>query len=147
MPVYPNNERLPEQRKAERPGHTTVKRWMDRCFDCLAPTVGTYILPSGLIKQDGRVYACALFDVPEPLGFGDVFTDRLRTIVQRANSDDYLRLIADGGGLKGLHGAVSAEVTEQTTCGGFCASCTPLRGEYGQLNGLPAAQPLPVILA
>lgn len=145
MRVYLNNDRLPEQHKAQRPGHTSVKRWMDRCFDCFAPTVGTYILPSGLIKQDGRVYACASFDVPESLGFGNIFTDGLRTIIERANSDDYLRLIADGGGLKGLHGAVPADFTEQTSCGGFCASYTLLSGKYRQVNGLPDAAPLPVI--
>ncbi|MEV6810380.1 hypothetical protein [Streptomyces sp. NPDC051132] len=145
MRVYLNNDRLPDQRKAQRPGHTSVKRWMDRCFDCFAPTVGTYILPSGLVKQDGRVYACASFDVPESLGFGNIFTDGLRTIIQRANSDSYLRLIADGGGLKGLHGQVPDQFTEQTTAGGFCASCTLLSGQFREVNGLPEATPLPVI--
>ncbi|MEV7618256.1 hypothetical protein [Streptomyces sp. NPDC089799] len=145
MRVYLDNDRLPEQQKVTRPGETTVKRWMDRCFDCFAPTVGTYILPSGLVKQDGRVYACASFDVPESLGFGNLFIDGLRTIMARANQDGYLRRIADGGGLKGLHGVVPAQFTEETTSGGFCASCSLLSGEYREINGLPAAATLPVI--
>lgn len=145
MRVYLDNERLPEQRKTQRARQPSVKRWMDRCFDCFAPTVGTYILPSGLVKQDGRVYSCASFDVPESLGFGNVFTDGLRTIIDRANDDTYLRLIADGGGLKGLHGAVPAEYTEQTTCSGFCSSCTLLSDKFRETNGLPETTPLPVI--
>ncbi|OKK11115.1 hypothetical protein AMK16_32920 [Streptomyces sp. CB00455] len=145
MRVYLDNDRLPEQQKVHRPGHTSVKRWMDRCFDCFAPTVGPYILPSGLIKQDGRVYACASFDVPESLGFGNIFTDGLRTIIQRANDDTYLRLIADGGGLKGLHGAVPDDFTETTACGGFCASCGLLSDKFREVNGLPAPKALPII--
>ncbi|KDN85672.1 4Fe-4S cluster-binding domain-containing protein [Kitasatospora cheerisanensis] len=145
MRVYLNNERLAEQKKADRPGHTTVKRWMDACFDCFAPTVGTYILPSALLKQDGRWYACASFDVPEALGFGNIFTTPLRTIVERANDSEYLQLIAAGGGLKGLHGAVAAEFTENTTCGGFCDSCGLLSDRFRAERGLPPAKPLPVI--
>lgn len=145
MRVYLDNDRLPEQQKASRPGETTVKRWMDACFDCFAPTVGTYILPSGLVKQDGRIYACASFDVPESLGFGNIFTDSMRTIIERANDDSYLRHIADGGGLRGLHGAIPKEFTTTTTCGGFCASCSLLSEKYRETNGLPAARPLPII--
>lgn len=37
MRDYLDNDRLPDQHKADRPGHTSVKRWMDRCFDCFAP--------------------------------------------------------------------------------------------------------------
>ncbi|MDJ0386282.1 hypothetical protein [Streptomyces sp. G-G2] len=147
MRVYLDNERLPEQHKPDRPGHTTIKRWMDACFDCFAPTVGTYILPSALLKQDGRWYACASFDVPESLGFGNLFTDGLHTILERANDSSYLQAIAAGGGLKGLHGAVPAEFTTTTTCGGFCASCTLLSGKYREVNGQPPALPLPVIPA
>ncbi|MGW2371727.1 4Fe-4S cluster-binding domain-containing protein [Kitasatospora sp. NPDC001683] len=145
MRVYLDNERLPEQKKVDRPGHTTVKRWMDACFDCFAPTVGTYILPSSLLKQDGRFYACASFDVPESLGFGNVFTEPLRAILERANDSEYLQAIADGGGLKGLHGKVSAEFTENTTCGGFCDSCGLLSDQFRSERGLPPATPLPII--
>ncbi|TQF04744.1 4Fe-4S cluster-binding domain-containing protein [Kitasatospora acidiphila] len=144
MRVYLDNERLPEQKKQDRPGHTSVRRWMDACFDCFAPTVGTYILPSALLKQDGRWYSCASFDVPDSLGFGNIFTDSLRTILERANSSEYLQLIATGGGLKGLHGAVPAEFTENTTCGGFCDSCGLLSGEFRKAKGLPPATPLPI---
>ncbi|MEV5282939.1 hypothetical protein [Streptomyces sp. NPDC052811] len=147
MRVYLDNERLPEQRKTDRPGHTTVKRWMDACFDCFAPTVGTYILPSALLKQDGRWYACASFDVPESLGFGNLFTDGLRTILERANDSSYLQTIAQGGGLRGLHGTVPEEFTTSTTCGGFCASCSLLSAKYREVNGLPPAVSLPVVPA
>lgn len=145
MRVYLDNDRLPGQKKAERPGHTAVKRWMDACFDCFAPTVGTYILPSSLLKQDGRFYACASFDVPESLGFGNLFTEPLRAIVERANDSDYLQAIAGGGGLKGLHGRVSADFTETTTCGGFCQSCGLLSDRFRAESGLPPATALPVI--
>lgn len=33
MRVYLNNERLEDQRKADRPGQTSLARWMGRCFD------------------------------------------------------------------------------------------------------------------
>ncbi|MGW3042874.1 SPASM domain-containing protein [Kitasatospora sp. NPDC001159] len=118
---------------------------MDACFDCFAPTVGTYILPSSLLKQDGRLYACASFDVPESLGFGNVFTEPLRAIIERANNSEYLRTIANGGGLKGLHGKVSAEFTQNTTCGGFCDSCGLLSDRWRTERGLLPVVPLPII--
>ncbi|MFF3431350.1 hypothetical protein [Streptomyces sp. NPDC002602] len=97
------------------------------------------------MKEDGRIYACASFDVPEALGFGNIFTGGLRTIIERANDDSYLRRIPDGGGLRGLHGAVPKEFTTATTCGGFCPSCSLLSEKYRETNSLSAARPLPII--
>ncbi|MER6981362.1 hypothetical protein ABT317_31410 [Streptomyces carpinensis] len=41
MWVYLENERLEDQAPINRPGNTTVTRWMRACYDCFAPTVGT----------------------------------------------------------------------------------------------------------
>lgn len=65
MRVYLNNDRVLDQKEARRPGATSVSRWMKSCFACFTPSVGTYILPTGLVKQDGRFYTCGAFNVPE----------------------------------------------------------------------------------
>lgn len=130
MRVYLDNERLPEQKKIDRPGHTSVKRWMNACFDCFAPTVGTYVLPTALLKADGRLYACAAFNVPERLAFGDLWSQSLREILDRTNRDRYVQTVREGGGLKALHGHVAEAFTETSTSGSFCDSCALLIGEF-----------------
>jgi hypothetical protein len=97
MRVYLNNDRLAGQRKASRPGQTTVQRWMDRCFDCFTPAVGAYVLPTALVKASGCFYSCAAFNVPEKLAFGNIFAEPLRRIVERASESAYVRTVRSGG--------------------------------------------------
>jgi 4Fe-4S single cluster domain len=140
MRVYLDNDRLEEQKPVSRPGHTTVARWMDACYDCFAPTVGTYILPTALLKLDGRVYSCAAFNVPERLAFGNLWDQPLRAILTATNRDAYVQAVRDGGGLKGLHGHVPQEFTAGTACDSFCGSCSLLIGEFDRARG--AASPV-----
>jgi hypothetical protein len=146
MRVYLDNERLPEQKEVHRPGHTTVGRWMDSCYDCFAPTVGTYILPTALLKEDGRLYACAAFNVPEKLAFGNLWTTDLRDILTRTNQDSYVQTVRVGGGLKALHGHVPAEFTTGTTCDSFCGSCSLLIDRFDQATGRAAAPGADVLI-
>ncbi|MFC4562366.1 SPASM domain-containing protein [Nocardiopsis mangrovi] len=98
MRVHLPNERLDGQATIDRPGHTPISAWMRRCYDCFAPTVGPYVLPTSLVKQDGDFYSCAAFDVPENLRFGNVFTQPLREIIHATNQSAYvrrLRTVAD----------------------------------------------------
>lgn len=125
MRVYLNNDRLPDQAKASRPGHTSVGDWMGECYDCFAPTVGAYVLPTALLKQDGRLYSCAAFNVPEQLDFGNLFETPLREILERVNASRYVQRVAAGGGLAALHGAVP-EDTIQQDADSFCGSCAVL---------------------
>jgi hypothetical protein len=149
MRVYLNNERLDDQRKAKRPGQTSLARWMDRCFDCFAPTVGAYVLPTALVKGSGCFYSCAAFNVPEKLAFGNVLAEPLKAIVERAAASGYVQAIRAGGGLRGLHGIVPAQFTRAECAPSFCDACACLIDKHdeisGQVTGSGAAAPLPLI--
>ena len=147
MRVYLNNERLDEQRKAGRPGRTSLERWMGRCFDCFAPTVGAYVLPTALVKASGCFYSCAAFNVPEKLAFGNVLAEPLRAIVERAAASGYVQAVRAGGGLKGLHGIVPARFTRAAFAPSFCDACAHLIDKHDEVTGQatgtrPAAPPL-----
>jgi Iron-sulfur cluster-binding domain len=101
--------------------------------------VGTYILPTALLKHDGRVYSCAAFNVPERLAFGNLWDQPLRDILAAANRDAYVQTVR-GGGLKALHGHVPPEFTGGTECDSFCGSCKLLIGEFDRARG--AAPPV-----
>lgn len=135
MRVYLENERLEQQAEINRPGETPVSKWMDRCFDCFAPTVGAYVLPTALLKQHGDLYACAAFNVPEKLSFGNLFTEPLREIVNRTNRSGYVRTVREGHGLAGLHSVIPRQVTDEMRSGSFCDSCTLLIDKYEEHTG------------
>lgn len=147
MRVYLNNERLDEQAPVTRPGMTPVARWMDRCFDCFAPTVGAYVLPTSLMKQDGCWYSCAAFNVPEKLAFGNLLRERARDVLARANSSVYVARVRASGGLKALHEVVPPSFTKSTACTSFCDSCTLLIDQHdaitGETTGYPSAPVIP----
>jgi sulfatase maturation enzyme AslB (radical SAM superfamily) len=145
MRVYLDNERLPDQDKVNRPGHTTVAEWMGECYDCFAPTVGAYVLPTALLKNDGRLYSCAAFDVPERLNFGSIFDTPLRTILRRVNDSAYVRLVREGGGLGALEGVVPENIT-QTACGSFCGSCSHLVNAFDAQSGTRTGHPSPAFV-
>lgn len=149
MRVYLNNERLEGQRKAERPGQTSLERWMDRCFDCFAPTVGAYVLPTALVKASGCFYSCAAFNVPEKLAFGNVLAEPLKQIVERAAASGYVQAVRAGGGLKGLHGIVPAQFTRSACASSFCDACAQLIDKHdevtGQATGILPGASLPLV--
>lgn len=146
MRVYLNNERLQAQRRANRPGETSLARWMDRCFDCFNPTVGAYVLPAALVKATGCFYSCAAFNVPEKLAFGNVFNEPLRQIVERVAASKYVRTISSGGGLKGLRGVVPESFTRTQSAPSFCDACAKLVDEFdsatGEATGVGGYSPL-----
>jgi hypothetical protein len=135
MRVYLNNERLDGQRKAGRPGQTSLERWMGRCFDCFAPTVGAYVLPTALVKASGCFYSCAAFNVPEKLAFGNILTEPLKAIVERAAASGYVQAVRAGGGLKGLHGIVPAQFTREVSAPSFCDACAHLIDKHDEITG------------
>lgn len=135
MRVYLENERLPGQADIRRPGHTTVAEWMDACYDCFAPTVGSCMLPTALLKANGSMYACAAFNVPNKLGFGDIFAEPVRDILARTNQSPYVATVRARGGLKALHDVILRAETEQMTCGSFCGSCKILIDDFEQRTG------------
>ncbi|MGV9557566.1 radical SAM protein [Streptomyces sp. NPDC003401] len=135
MRVYLENERLEDQAPINRPGSTTVTRWMGACYDCFAPTVGTYVLPCALMKVSGELYSCAAFNVPEKLGFGNVLREPFREILARANSSAYVRTVRAGHGLKGVGEVVPPAVTDRMTCGSFCGSCKLLIDKFEEATG------------
>ncbi|MEU8244746.1 hypothetical protein [Nonomuraea sp. NPDC048916] len=135
MRVYLPNERLDDQAAIHRPGRTSVARWMDHCYDCFAPTVGAYVLPTALLKASGDLYACAAFNVPEKLGFGNLFREPLRDILARTNRSAYVATVRAGGGLKALHDIIPRAESEQMTCGSFCGSCALLIDAFERKTG------------
>ncbi|WP_416972508.1 radical SAM protein [Streptomyces sp. 4F14] len=135
MRVYLENERLDHQAPINRPGETTVTRWMGACYDCFAPTVGTYVLPCALMKVNGDLYSCAAFNVPEKLGFGNLFEESFRSILGRINSSAYVGKVRAGHGLKGVSDIVPPAVTDKMTCGSFCGSCKLLIDRFEHTTG------------
>ncbi|MGW3860680.1 radical SAM protein [Streptomyces sp. NPDC005047] len=147
MRVYLENDRLSNQAEIHRPGSTSVTRWMKSCYDCFAPTVGTYVLPHALMKVSGDLYSCAAFNVPEKLRFGNLLEESFRTILDRVNATRYVRTVREGGGLAGVGAIVPRETTDAMTCGSFCGSCTLLidkvEGITGERVGLPRLPTFP----
>lgn len=137
MRVYLENERLESQAPINRPGNTPVTKWMTHCYECFSPTVGTYVLPTALLKANGDMYACAAFNVPEKLRFGNLFNEGFRSIIARANTSAYVAKIREGNGLKGLHEVISPDVTDEMTCGSFCGSCSLLIDKFEEATGIP----------
>ncbi|MBT2491681.1 hypothetical protein J7E96_24765 [Streptomyces sp. ISL-96] len=135
MRVYLDNTRLEQQAPIVRPGSTPVSRWMDHCYDCFAPTVGSYVLPTALLKRTGELYSCAAFNVPEKLGFGNLFQETLRDIIARTSTSPYVAAVRDGGGLKGLHGVIPRAETDAMTCDSFCGSCSLLIDKFEAVTG------------
>ncbi|MFE2032582.1 hypothetical protein ACFXBB_04800 [Streptomyces scopuliridis] len=135
MRVYLANGRLDGQAPVNRPGHTPVAKWMDRCFDCFAPTVGAYVLPTSLLKEHGDWYTCAAFNVPEKLAFGNMLRERATDLIARANSSAYVARVRAGGGLAALHDVVPRSYTEKTTCTSFCDSCSLLIDRHDEVTG------------
>ncbi|MFF3669083.1 4Fe-4S cluster-binding domain-containing protein [Microtetraspora malaysiensis] len=149
MRVYLENERLEDQALIHRPGRTSVAKWMDHCYDCFAPTVGAYVLPTALLKASGDLYACAAFNVPEKLRFGNIFAEPLREVIARTNRSSYVATVREGGGLKALHRVIPRAETEKMTCGSFCGSCSLLIDAYEQRTGErgPGGPALPMVNA
>ncbi|MFJ8078757.1 radical SAM protein [Streptomyces sp. NPDC096176] len=132
MRVYLTNDRIGGQAPVHRPGHTPVAKWMDHCFDCFAPTVGAYVLPTSLLKNDGSWYTCAAFNVPEKLAFGNLLRERATDVLARAAASLYVQRVRAGGGLKALHDVVPREFTEKTTCTSFCDTCALLIDQFDE---------------
>ncbi len=147
MRVYLENDRLQDQAPIHRPGVTPVAKWMDHCYDCFAPTVGSYVLPTALMKQTGDLYSCAAFNVPEKLRFGNLFAESALEILDRVNRSPYVVKIRDGGGLKAMHDVVPQSVTQSLTCGSYCGSCALLIEEFEQrtVERGPGGTALPLI--
>ncbi|WP_405969000.1 hypothetical protein OG496_00230 [Streptomyces sp. NBC_00988] len=146
MRVYLVNERLEDQAAVHRPGTTPVAKWMDHCFDCFAPTVGAYVLPTSLLKQDGCWFSCAAFNVPDQLSFGNLLREPARTVLARANESAYVARVRAGGGLKALHGVVPAEFTQHTPCTSFCDSCALLIGQHDKATGETTGHPTTAVI-
>lgn len=147
MRIYLENDRLEGQAPIRRPGITPVAKWMNHCYDCFAPTVGSYVLPTALMKLTGDLYSCAAFNVPEKLRFGNLFTESAWEVLDRVNRSAYVAKIRAGGGLKAMHDVVPQSITQSLACGSYCGSCALLIEEFEQRSGEhgPGSLALPLI--
>lgn len=128
--VYLANERI-EGQAAELPAApTSVTRWMRHCYDCFAPTVGAYVLPTGLLKLDGDFYSCAAFNVPERLRLGNVYEDGFRAVLEEANRRAYIAKVRSRNGLAGLADTIPKAVTDKACADGYCDACSFLVDEF-----------------
>jgi len=87
--------------------------------------------------------------VPEKLAFGNILTEPLKAIVERAAASGYVQAVRAGGGLKGLHGIVPARFTREVSAPSFCDACAHLIDKHdeitGQATGTRPAASLPLI--
>lgn len=133
--IYLVNERLDGQAEVPRRSTTSVTKWMHHCYDCFAPTVGAYVLPTALLKYGGDFYSCAAFNVPERLGFGNIYQERFRDILGRLNENRYVQIVRKGGGLKGLLNYIPNSMTDHVISESYCDSCNFLIDRFEKLHG------------
>jgi hypothetical protein len=86
------------------------------------------------VKASGCFYSCAAFNVPEKLAFGNVFTDPLRLIVERASESAYVRTVRSGG-LRALGDIVPGAFTTSEFAPGFCDACRMLIDAHDEASG------------
>jgi hypothetical protein len=108
---------------------------MKSCFACFTPSVGTYVLPTGLVKQDGKFYTCGAFNVPEKLAFGNVFEDGIRRVLERVNESMYVQRLRKGNGLQGLRSVIPKESSDAMIAPSYCDACTLLVDEHDKRTG------------
>ncbi|MDR3079126.1 MAG: 4Fe-4S cluster-binding domain-containing protein [Rickettsiales bacterium] len=75
---------------------------IENCYMCFDECVGSYVLPTILVKKDGTVYACSCFNVPrEYFTLGNMYREPFRVILERANKNENIRTIKECG-IRGL---------------------------------------------
>ncbi|MDR1494650.1 MAG: 4Fe-4S cluster-binding domain-containing protein [Rickettsiales bacterium] len=113
---------------------------IENCYMCFDECVGSYVLPTILIKKDGTVYACSCFNVPKKyFTLGNVYREPLRLILERANKNDNIRIIKELG-IRGLLAKLPKEEQEKLRdvyVDSYCEVCRILMDRIGELATEP----------
>jgi radical SAM protein with 4Fe4S-binding SPASM domain len=63
---------------------------------CFRQTIGAFVVPTPLIKVNGTVYSCSVFGMPDELILGNVYENSIKEIIEAANNNFYIRILAEG---------------------------------------------------
>jgi len=63
---------------------------------CFRQTIGAFVVPTPLIKVNGTAYSCSVFGMPDELVLGNVYNNSIKEIIEAANNNYYIRILAEG---------------------------------------------------
>jgi hypothetical protein len=69
---------------------------MVKAWGCFSQTIGSFVVPTPLIKANGDVFSCSVFGMPEKLKLGNIFKNSFFELLESANNNPYIRVIAKG---------------------------------------------------
>ena len=101
---------------------------------CFRQTVGAVIVPTPLVKSDGRVFTCSVFGMPDELLLGSIYERNLKELAHVANSRPTIRALARGN-LPELSAHVPEGSIEYLTVDHFHEACWHLLKRYGLHEG------------
>ena len=102
-----------------------IDYYIDDCYMCFWPTVGAYVLPTLFMKASGSCYSCAAFNVPDEMYFGNLNHCSLYDILNSANANPYVRIIAKNG-LNGFREMLGRGKLKGIKANDHCDACNIL---------------------
>lgn len=99
---------------------------VESCYMCFNHCVGSYVLPTILIKLNGDIFACSCFNVPKQYFFlGNIYKKSLSEILANANQNKFIKIIKDYG-IRGLIDILPQEeikTLENIKVDSYCEAC------------------------
>lgn len=99
---------------------------VESCYMCFDKCVGSYVLPTILVKKDGTVYACSCFNVPKKyFAIGNIYKEQMKDILERANKNTNIKLIKEHG-IRGVLEKVDLKdkkILENIYVDSYCEAC------------------------
>ena len=89
---------------------------------CFLQTVGAVVVPTPLVKAGGDTYSCAVFGMPDALRLGSLGQFELAELLERANRNPYVRLLASGS-LPLVASCLPPDALEGETADNFHEAC------------------------
>lgn len=89
---------------------------------CFKQTIGAFVVPTPLIMVNGTAYPCSVFGMPDELVIGDVYNKSIKEILETANSNFYIRVLAEGN-LPALRKIVSDSQLGDVVVDNFHEAC------------------------
>lgn len=79
---------------------------------CFKQTIGSYVVPTPLIKANGDAYCCSVFGMPNELALGNLYNKSIKEILEEANTNLYIRVLTEGNlpALRKLAGPLDGNV-------------------------------------
>lgn len=89
---------------------------------CFQQTIGAVVVPTPLVKAGGEAYSCSVFGMPAELRIGSLMEHRLAGLLERANRNPYVGLLARGS-LPMLAACLRPGALEGETADNFHEAC------------------------